>query len=312
MHLLIPYAAPWSEAGRQAQRTLRLPHLAALLKRLQPLPADPIDTGNEWSLSPPHERALARALGLQGADGAVPWAAWLARADGIDPGDLAWGLVTPAHWHLGTDQVSMLDPEALLLDAAGSRALFDAVHGLFSSQGWLLHWGAPLRWYAAHESLAELPCASLDRVIGRNVDRWLGDAPAARRLRRLQAEFQMLLYTHPLNDERVARGLAPVNSFWLSGCGVAQMTTGTLPTVDLRLRKPALAEDWAAWVKAWDTLDEGPVAEAEARARRGEAVVLTLCGERLAQRFEGTTSGWLQGLRQRWSTPALSPLLEAL
>jgi hypothetical protein len=28
---------------------------------------------------------------------------------------------------------------------------------LFTSDGFLLRWGAPLRWYVAHESLAGLP-----------------------------------------------------------------------------------------------------------------------------------------------------------
>ena len=41
-----------------------------------------------------------------------------ARADGIDVGDLAWGLLTPVHWHLGTEQVSLVDPAALALDEA--------------------------------------------------------------------------------------------------------------------------------------------------------------------------------------------------
>ncbi|MFH7191691.1 hypothetical protein ACHWGL_32890, partial [Klebsiella pneumoniae] len=65
---------------------------------------------HEYSLSPPHERVLAELLGLAGADGALPWAAHWAARDGIETGDLSWGLLTPAHWHVGTDHVTMLDP----------------------------------------------------------------------------------------------------------------------------------------------------------------------------------------------------------
>jgi hypothetical protein len=65
-----------------------------------------------------------------------------------------------------------------------------------------------------------LPTASLDRVIGRNIDRWLPDTAPARLLRRLQNEVQMVLHTHALNDEReAARPMPTVNSVWLSGCG---------------------------------------------------------------------------------------------
>ncbi|CAD5374836.1 conserved hypothetical protein [Rubrivivax sp. A210] len=312
MHLLIPFAAPLSEAGRAAARSLRLPRLQALLGRLV---AGARDEGQELSLSPPHERALAAALGWQGAAGCLPWAARLAQADGIATGDLAWGLLTPAHWHVGTDQVSLADPDELALDDAGSRELFEAVQGLFTSEGYGLQYGAPLRWYAAHESLAALPCASLDRVIGRNVDAWLGSDPAARRIRRLQSEVQMVLYTHAANDRRQARGLLPVNSFWLSGCGLGQAdapASALPPQVDARLRRHALGEDWAAWVKAWETLDEGPIAAALAAAEGGAAVRLTLCGERSAATFESAKQGLLQRLRAAFIRPALPALLEAL
>ena len=60
MHLLIPFAAPLSEAGRVASQSLVVPRLAALLGRLQ---LQARDEGDEWSLSSPQERALAGALG---------------------------------------------------------------------------------------------------------------------------------------------------------------------------------------------------------------------------------------------------------
>ena len=313
MHLLIPFAAPVaesSEAGRQALASLALPQLRALLSRLEVAGSD---AGDEWSFTPPHERALARALGWAGGDGLLPWAARQAAADGLSVGNRAWGLVTPAHWHVGTDQVSLLDPQVLALDELASRACFDAVQDLFSGDGFALHWAAPYRWYATHHSLATMRCASLDRVVGRNVDTWLGKDPAARRIRRLQSEVQMQLYTHPLNDEREARGLLPVNSFWLSGCGVAQAAAALEPTVDTRLRAPALADDWAAWVKAWDTLDDGPVAHTAARASAGEAVRLTLCGERGSVTYASAPRGFWRSLGSRLSAaPAVQPVLEML
>lgn len=310
MHLLVPFAAPLSDAGRQAAGSLVLPQLRALLSRLQPAGRD---DGDEWSYTPPHERALALSLGWTGGDGLWPWAARQAAADGLEVAEQAWGLVTPAHWHVGTDQVSLLDPQLLALDVAASRECFDAVKALFTGEGFALHWAAPLRWYVAHPSLAALRCASLDRVVGRNVDGWLGSDPAARRLRRMQSEVQMQLYTHPLNDAREARGLLPVNSFWLSGCGVAQADRGPEPRVELRLRAPALAEDWAAWVKAWDTLDDGPLADAAAHVARGGPLRLTLCGERASVDYTTAPVGFWRGLRSRLQAlPAVQPLLETL
>ena len=313
MHLLIPFAAPQSEAGRDAARALALPQLGALLALLLPQGRD---DGDEWSLSPPHERALAQSFGWTGADGLLPWAARSAQADGLDVGGVAaaraWGLLTPAHWHLGTDQVSLLDPAGLMLDDTASRLFFDAIQDLFTDEGYSLHYGTASRWYAKHDSLAALPTASLDRVIGRNVDRWLGKAPAARRIRRLQSEVQMRLYTHPLNDERIANGLLPVNSFWLSGCGVAQPMLHNDVEVDDRRRAPALAEDWAGWFKAWETLDAGPVAKLRASAKAGQTLRITLCGERASATFASGPRSLLQSLKSRFAAPAWLPILETL
>jgi hypothetical protein len=284
MHLMIPFASVLSEAGQQALETLALPRLDQLLARLV---AAECDAGDEYSLSPPHERALARAIGLAGGDGTIPWAACAAARDGIDTGDLAWALLTPVHWQLAADHVNLLDPSALALDETESRALLEALREIFESEGYALAYGAPLRWYVAHESLADLPCASLDRVIGRDVDLWLTDDARVQRVRRLQNEVQMLLYTHPINERREARGALPVNSFWLSGCGVRQQATYPRDLrVDDRLRAPALAGDWAAWAEAWHTLDADTLRDALGLLSDREPLTLTLCGERNAQRFE--------------------------
>ena len=299
MHLLIPFAAPLSEAGRQALAVLRLPRLQALLAGR----GGERDEGDEFALSPPHERALARAWGWAGADGCLPFAARQAALDGLDPGDLAWGQLTPVHWHVGTDQVSLADPDSLALDEAASRAFHDAVAELFTSEGFLVHWGAPTRWYLAHESLAELPTASLDRVIGRNVDRWLPAGVPARRLRRLHSEVQMLLHAHPLNAEREARGLPTVNSVWLSGCGAAQPAAAGVH-VDERLRGRALAEDWPGWAKAWQQIDEELPALAPTR--------LTLCGERAGWSLALPPRGALQKLAARFAPVDLARELGSL
>lgn len=301
MHWIVPFAAPLSEAGRHALHTLKLPRLEALVARMS---LSSRDDGDEFSFSPPHERALARAIGLAGADGELPWAAWQAAQDGIDTADLAWGLMTPVHWEVGADQVRLTHPAALQLDERASRELFDAVRPLFESEGWALIYGAPERWYAAHESLADLPTASLDRVIGRNVDAWLPTAPPGRLLRRLQNEVQMLLYTHPLNDQREAAGHLPVNSFWLSGCGTRQPTRQAAVRVDDRLRAPALAEDWVAWAEAWLALD--------ASLERADIQTLELCGERSAIAWRAGAGSLWQRWSAGWRRPSLLSVLDSL
>ena len=313
MHLLIPFASALSEASSHVLLDLHLPNLAKLLARLTPAA---IDSGDEYTFSPPHERALAAAWGWQGGDGALPWAAHAAELDGVAVGELAWGLITPAHWHVGRDHVTLADPDALQLTEAESRAAFEAVRELFESEGFTLRWGAPSRWYAAHESLTGLPCAALDRVIGRNVDLWIRHGakaiPQARLVRRLQSEVQLLLYPHAINEEREQRGALTLNSFWLSGCGRRQAAVTGDVVVNDTLRAPLLAQDWAGWADSWHALDGGALASLLTAAQAGQTTSLTLCGERSAQRFDTAARSLWQQLGSRFKSPEPHTILEAL
>ena len=302
MHLLVPFASDTSEACQHVLRDLALPRLESLLALLTPAGRD---EGDAFTFSPPHERALAAAWGWQGGDGALPFAARAAAADGIATGERAWALLTPAHWQIGRDHVTLIDPADLDLGDAESRALFAAVEQLFASEGFVVAWGAAGRWYAARDDLQGFATASLDRVVNRGVDRWLrasamgGDATGksaiASLVRRVQSEAQLVFYTQEVNETREQRGALAVNSFWLSGCGRSQPApASSTPDIAHELRAPLLAGDWAAWAEAWQALDGGAIATLLDRTRGGDrAATLTLCGERVAARFEShTRSVW--------------------
>ena len=306
MHLLVPFASDTSEACQHVLRDLALPRLESLLALLTPAGRD---EGDAFTFSPPHERALAAAWGWQGGDGALPFAAQAAAADGIATGERAWALLTPAHWQIGRDHVTLIDPAELDLGEAESRTLFDAVEDLFASEGFAVAWGAAGRWYAARDDLQGFATASIDRVVNRGVDRWLrasssardaaGKSAIASLVRRLQSEAQLVCYTQDVNEAREQRGALAVNSFWLSGCGRSQSApASSTPDIAHELRAPLLAGDWAAWADAWHALDGGAVALLLERARDGDrSATLTLCGERVAARFESRSRSVWQKLR---------------
>jgi hypothetical protein len=304
VHLIVPFAAlaaPSPEAQRDAPALPALPNLQAWCDRAAVAARD---DGDDDAPALPHERALARALGWP-VDAPLPWAARLAAADGVAVGTRPWGLLTPVHWRVGTDAVHLADPAALALDEAASRVAFDAVRPLFDGEGFTMAWGAPLRWYASHPMLATLATASIERVVGRNVDRWLPAQRDARLVRRLQSEVQMLLHAHPLNAAREAAGALPLNSFWLSGCGVRRDEAAHDAVVDDGLAAPALAGDGPAWAAAWAALDASLPARTPTR--------ITLCGERssvtLAPR---APSAWQRLSRLFQPAPSVHQLLATL
>ncbi|ABM34249.1 phosphoglycerate mutase [Paracidovorax citrulli] len=300
-HLLIPLAASTAPGCRQALQGLGLPHLDRLLARLSPAGTD---AGEESDFTPPHERALARHLGLPASRaGTTPWAAWERHAAQPGPADgSAWAWVTPCQWQVGADQVMLADPAALGLDEAGSRALMDILAPWFAEDGIELAYDAPTRWLARSALFDGLATASLDRVVQRDVRAWMPDAAQARLLHRLHSEMQMLLYTHPFNDARAERGLAPVNAFWVHGAGrlpEGALPPASMPEVPRALRDAALHEDWRAWAEGWKALDAGPVARLADHVERGGAARLTLCGERSAMAWETAPAGLLERLRRR-------------
>ncbi|MBD3893159.1 phosphoglycerate mutase [Hydrogenophaga sp.] len=282
--LLIPFAGASAPACRAALPGLRLPHLQALLAELLLLATD---CGDEQRLSPPHERALAQALGLRRADGSacadgqIPWAAALSHSP-TQP--QAW--FTPCHYAVGSEQVRLLPGDQIGLSDAESRALCDALAPYCAEDGIELRFDSATRWHASGAALRAVVCASLDRVSGCSLQGWMTESPANLSgrplLQRLQSEAQLLFYSHPLHDARSARGLLPVNGFWISGAGALDQAPALqpAPTQPAALRWAALRADWAAWQQAWVQLDATEIAAAHAAVRRGVPLQLSLCGER--------------------------------
>ena len=301
-HLVLAFARCASDAWLPAMRALPEGGLRHLGKLLQGMKLVQTDAGNAHSLSTPHERVLARAHGIVGpdvVDGLIPWAAQQAafNAATASLAGKAWAYITPCHWAMGREHATLTDPAALQLGHDDMHTLMLAMQPYFETEGITLY--APgaaqaTHWLAEGEVFRHLPTASLDRVLGRNVDKWL---PASKAIKLLQNEMQMLLYTHPLNDARSARQLPTVNSFWLSGTGALGQPVAATVAVSSNVVAPrslaqaAFADDWSAYANAWQTLDANDIATWLARQSAGEKLRLTLCSESTAETFEHAENG---------------------
>jgi hypothetical protein len=305
----------WTTHGPEASVLAKaeLPHLRAWLQQAQRVAVD-VDAPAEpllATLSPPHERALAQALGWSLPDGVLPWAAQAAQAQGLSAHhpDAAWAFISLCNWHVSNGQVTLGDPEHLQIDAATDAALFASLQPFLAEDGIVLHPYQPGLWLAQSPWFAELPTASLDRVIGRNIDPWLvgGETPsgAAKQLRRLQNEVQMLLYTHPANEGR----RLSLNSFWVHGTGTLPAHTAVSPQMVSSLRSSALQQDVIGWLQAWQHLDTHVIAPLHARAAAGESQRLVLCGEHAFHVYDTATPSVWQRLHRRWAPTSLDTVL---
>jgi hypothetical protein len=77
----------------------------------------------------------------------------------------------------------------------------------------------PQRWYVRLDRLPDIETVPLSQAAGRNVRDLLPKGNEAAHWHRLFNEIQMLLFAHPVNEAREARGELTVNSLWLWGGG---------------------------------------------------------------------------------------------
>lgn len=302
MHLILSHAAShhWPDTALGA---LDLPHLRRLLGRMQRVQTL-TDTGDERPHPLlPHERVLAQALDWPDHG---PWP-WAARESGAT-GARAW--LTPCHWQVGMDQVVMLPPEALQLTDDESQQLLQAMQPYLREDGLQVQWHSALRWLAHGEVLADLAPASLARVSGQNIRPWITDGSLPPALRRLQSEMQMLLYHHPVNDARLARGQLLVNSFWLHGAGslpASRQAPDVQPVNDLD--ESVRTGQATAWLATWQRLDDRLLAPL---ASASSPVTLTLCSETAAHTWRSMPLPWHERLRRHLRPVEPGTVLRAL
>lgn len=175
--------------------------------------------------------ALGRADPAGGAGGAPslfdvlprgwPAAAATRQLDRGDAAGAAWVRADPAFVRPDINGARLLAiGEALALDEASAESLLRALRPVFGDHGMPIEATVPSRWYLRVEPGAPLPrFAGPDEALGADLFEHLPPGDAGRRWRALLSDAQVTLHQHPLNAERGARGLAPVNSVWFWGAG---------------------------------------------------------------------------------------------
>ena len=142
-----------------------------------------------------------------------------------DVGDAAhamWLRADPVHVRPDINGARLLaHGDALQTTVDDSAALLPALKPLFGDSGFPIDAPTPTRWYLRLPPGAKLPVfASPDDALGADLFDQLPEGNEGRRWRALMSEAQVVLHNHPRNAQRVAAGLAPINSLWFWGAGV--------------------------------------------------------------------------------------------
>jgi hypothetical protein len=207
MLFLIPYLFPEPAFVQRALGGLRLPALEALLARgaRTPCAAEGV------------EAALCGELGIA-RQSDYPIAPITLEDDGGTAGTDYWLRADPVHLRVMRDRIVLADSGVLEISRQEAEALAQSI---------AKHYGEafspvplrPERWYVRFSAAPRLRTTPVSNAAGRDISTHLPQGDEAGTFRTLVNELQMLLFEHPVNQAREARGELPINSLWLWGGG---------------------------------------------------------------------------------------------
>lgn len=213
LYLLIPDLFPPQEIAAEVCAGLHLPALEKLLARgkVNNSPAETL------------EETLCAAFGVQSV------APVRAAADGLEVRKGYWLCADPVNLQLHRAQMMLL-PE-VMLGRNEAAALCDSLNEHFAGMRLRFFAPHPQRWYLQVDAEPQLTTTPLSRAAWNDAKFHQPQGTDALHWQRIITELQMVLYAHPLNQARDARGELIVSSLWLWGGGGAQPLTAGVDAV---------------------------------------------------------------------------------
>ncbi|GGA00680.1 phosphoglycerate mutase [Dyella caseinilytica] len=161
-------------------------------------------------------------------DHRLPAAALMREHLAGDAGDISWLSADPAWVQPDLSGARLLACGQLQLSREEAQALAEPLKPVFSDAGMTLEISSPDRWHVRLPPQTPLPeFDAPEQALGEDLYEHLPQGTDGRRWRVLLNEVQVLLHQHPVNLQRRAHGLPPVNSVWLWGGGALPSRVAT-------------------------------------------------------------------------------------
>lgn len=132
-----------------------------------------------------------------------------------------WLFAVPVHLLLGRDHFVMHDPALLNVSDEEMDAIVSSLNAHFSQPDFYLcgftFYYVSGACFLGMDADPKIVTKTIDIVINQDISAYLPAGNGALDWAKWQNELQMLLFSHPVNLAREARGELPVNSFWCYG-----------------------------------------------------------------------------------------------
>jgi len=117
------------------------------------------------------------------------------------------------------DNATLLPAQQLAVSDDEADTLLDSLNDFFNADGLTFHRRSAQQWYLSGEFLSILCAYPPSFLAHRNAAAFLPAGEEHAHWRRLLTEIQMILHTHPVNQQRERKGLPAINSLWFWGGG---------------------------------------------------------------------------------------------
>jgi hypothetical protein len=143
---------------------------------------------------------------------------WL--GEGNDPAGFYWLRADPVHLVLQRDHFSLSEPVPLAVAPQDAQTLVESLNQHFAADGLQFLIGDSGHWYLRLETSPGIVTSLPEAAVNRDIRLFMPKGAGAAKWNGLLNEIQMLLFEHPVNQAREARGELAVNSIWFSAGGV--------------------------------------------------------------------------------------------
>jgi hypothetical protein len=137
---------------------------------------------------------------------------------GNETGRYFWVYAAPVHLVLQRDSFSLAEPVPLHLESEEIDALTAAFNKHFEADKLQFFWHEST-WFLRLDSSPNIQTTAPEVAINKDIGSYLPAGDGAMQWAKFTNEVQMLLFEHPVNVAREAKGFPAINSIWCYGLG---------------------------------------------------------------------------------------------
>lgn len=137
---------------------------------------------------------------------------------GNQAGNAFWLYALPVHLVLQRDSFSLASPVPLPLENDEIDALTALFNEHFAADSKSFFWRED-KWFLRLQVNPNIQTSAPQAAINKDISAYLPTGEGALRWASFSNEIQMLLFEHPINQAREAKGQLAINSIWCYGLG---------------------------------------------------------------------------------------------